>query len=84
MSIVVFFHSCKKENTTIDEETHNLPKPTAAFEYEIIDEKDPFTYQFTSFSKNSEVVRWSFGDDSTSSEINPKHTFLYTGTRCAL
>lgn len=70
--------ACKKEKEVV-EPSEIEAKPTASFEYKIIDEKDPFTYQFENHSKNWEDSRWSFGDDSTSSESSPAHTFLNTG-----
>ena len=74
---ILLWGSCKKEKEIIENDEIE-PKPTAAFDYKIIDEKDPFTYQFENHSENSKDSRWSFGDDSTSSEFNPTHTFLYT------
>ncbi len=72
-------YSCsdKEEVPVIVEEE---PKPSAGFEFELVDPNDPFTYKFTNKSTNFKDVRWNFADDSTSSEVSPVHTFLNTGT----
>lgn len=56
------------------------PKPTAAFTLQQVSEDDPFTYAFENGSIDFSVVRWEFGDDSSSVEVSPVHTFLRTGT----
>ncbi|MBE8712272.1 hypothetical protein C4F49_01080 [Sphingobacterium sp. KB22] len=56
------------------------PKPSAAFSYSVPSEADPFTISFKNESKNFSISRWSFADDSTSSDASPTHTFLGTGT----
>jgi gliding motility-associated-like protein len=40
----------------------------------------PYTVQFTSKSLSATSVWWNFGDDSTSTELNPKHTYLREGS----
>lgn len=71
--------ACGKDDEAppVEEE---VTKPTADFDYEQIEENDPFTYQFTNASTDYEVIRWLFGDDSTSTEVSPQHTFLQAGT----
>lgn len=78
MMVVVFISSCKSEDppAPVPEE----PKPTAVFSFEQVSDDDPFTYKFTNTSQNFKEVRWEFGDDSSSLEASPTHTFLRTGT----
>lgn len=70
--------SCKKEEDlpppVVDE-----PKPIAAFEYKQVSEDDPFTFQFTNGSKDFKEVRWEFGDDTTTTDLSPLHTYIDTG-----
>lgn len=40
----------------------------------------PFTLEFTNFSTPGASVSWNFGDGNTSSQPNPVHTFLQSGT----
>lgn len=74
----LFLIACKKDKEIVEfeEEEH---KPVAAFSYELIDDKDPFTFKFKNLSEGFKESRWSFGDDSTSSFVSPEHTFLSTG-----
>ncbi len=55
------------------------PKPLADFSFTQVSEDDPFTFKFENTSENFVVSRWEFGDDSTSIEESPTHTFLKTG-----
>lgn len=74
----VFFLSCKKDKEVIAEEPES-PKPTAAFTYKMVSTDDPFTFKFENLSTNFKEVRWEFGDDSTTTESSPVHTFINTG-----
>lgn len=56
-------------------------QPTADFVVEKSGgKKDPFTFTFRNNSENFKAIRWEFGDDSTSIENSPSHTFLKTGS----
>ena len=55
------------------------PKPTADFSFTQVSADDPFTFKFENKSSNFAVSRWEFGDDSTSVDESPTHTFLKTG-----
>src|SRR5690606_3697375 len=72
--------SCSKKDDTILDDEGTMAKPTATFSFKISDQKDPFTFEFNNKSTNYSETRWSFDDDSTSSEASPIHTFLKTGT----
>lgn len=74
----VIFSACKSEITPTPEPEE--AKPTADFTFEQVDESDPFTFAFKNESAKFKEVRWEFGDDSSSLEVSPVHTFLYTGT----
>lgn len=71
--------SCKKEEKELVPEPEG-PKPTAGFTIKQVAEDDPFTFTFENESTNFSLVRWEFGDDSSSVETAPIHTFLKTGT----
>src|SRR5690606_28324400 len=70
--------SCKKDDIESIPETEEA-KPTAGFTYKQINPDDPFTFTFENTSTDFTEIRWEFGDDSTSSEISPTHTFVNTG-----
>jgi len=73
-----FFLSCKKDKEVIAE-VPDSPKPTAGFTYKMVSTDDPFTFKFENLSTNFKEVRWEFGDDSTTTEGSPVHTFINTG-----
>jgi hypothetical protein len=77
MMVVIFISSCKSEDPLVP--VPEEPKPTAVFAFEQVSEDDPFTFKFTNSSQNFKEVRWEFGDDSSSLEASPTHTFLRTG-----
>jgi PKD repeat protein len=60
--------SCNKEETT--------PAPTVGIDYTT----DELSVTFTTVGKNVDTYAWDFGDDSTSTEANPVHTYPYSGT----
>ena len=70
--------SCKKDKE-VNAEVPESPKPTAGFTYKIVSTDDPFTFKFENLSTNFKEVRWEFGDDSTTTEGSPVHTFINTG-----
>lgn len=75
--MAVFFLTCKKDKEAppLEEE----PKPTAEFTFKQSTENDPFTFTFENASSNYQEARWHFGDDSTSLDVSPTHTFLNPG-----
>lgn len=70
--------SCKKSDKPAPEEPEE-PKPTAGFSFKQVSPDDPFTFKFENSSKDYKEVRWEFGDDSTTTEVSPTHTFINTG-----
>jgi len=51
--------------------------PSASFTY---NQDTGYTVDFTSTSSNSSSYFWDFGNNSTSTEQNPSHTFPFEGT----
>jgi len=63
--------------------TPNIPRPIAAFTLDRVSGQVPLTIRFTNQSSGQITsYQWNFGDSSSSTEINPVHTFnspgLYT------
>lgn len=74
----VLLFSCKK-NKDRPADVPESPKPTAGFTFTKVSPDDPFTFKFENSSKDFKEIRWEFGDDSTSTEVSPLHTFAITG-----
>lgn len=75
--IALSFASCNKENKPDDK--RDQPKaeaPTADFEYKV----EGLNVTFTDKSKNATSYKWEFGDEETSKEASPKHTYASAGT----
>ncbi len=53
--------------------------PVANFSSNITEGYAPLTVQFTDFSQNATGWDWNFGDEGTSTEKNPMHTFSAAG-----
>jgi PKD repeat protein len=62
---------CKEDEPELD--------VIASFQFEM-DEDDFLTVQFRNFSQNATQFAWDFGDQNTSAEENPAHTYASTGT----
>lgn len=69
--ISTFIFACKKNNTQ--------PAPIADFTFSG-DTKAPAVITFTNKSTNAFSYSWDFGDNATSSETNPVHTYTKGGT----
>ncbi|MEI6408538.1 MAG: PKD domain-containing protein [Bacteroidota bacterium] len=52
-----------------------IPKPTANFTYTA----NGLVVNFTNTSINGTSYTWKFGDDSTSTKVNPSHTYAHDG-----
>ncbi|MFZ4825888.1 MAG: PKD domain-containing protein [Phototrophicaceae bacterium] len=58
----------------------SIPLPIAAFTQDVTTGLFPLNVQFVNQSQGIiTAYRWNFGDGSTSTEINPKHTFANPG-----
>jgi len=69
---LLFITSCKEDDPEPAED------PIASFQYEI-DEANYLLVTFTSFSENAATYSWNFGDNETSAEENPVHTYSAVG-----
>jgi len=56
------------------------PMPTASFTASQPDPCDPFTFQFANTSGQAVSYLWEFGDGTTSTAVNPIHTYSAQGT----
>ncbi|KRT17009.1 hypothetical protein ASU31_04845 [Pedobacter ginsenosidimutans] len=70
---------CKKDKVEEVVPEVEEPKPTAGFTFIKPDTLKFLEYQFTGNSTNYKNLLWQFGDDSTSVEVNPKHTYRFPG-----
>lgn len=75
----VLFASCKKED--------NSPNPVADFNqtFYYSNKIDTFwmgndTVYFNNLSTDADTYLWSFSDNTTSTEKNPKKNFIHTGS----
>lgn len=57
-----------------------VEKPTAMFTASVLYGCQPLAVQFTNSSSGYVSVLWDFGDGSTSTDINPEHTYTNTST----
>ena len=73
-TIITALVSCSKSGN------NPLPKPTASFTWQSSSQTAPSIVTFSNLSLNAASYLWSFGDGSTSVEINPKHTYATGGT----
>ena len=55
------------------------PEPVANFEYSYTDNVVPAVVSFTNLSTDADESYWSFGDNNTSTETNPTHTYNEAG-----
>ncbi|HRU18555.1 MAG TPA: PKD domain-containing protein [Bacteroidia bacterium] len=71
--VVILFNGCKKDNDS--------PKvaPVASFSYSGASVPAPATVTFTNNSTNATSYAWDFGDNGTSTEKDPQHTYTAGG-----
>lgn len=69
---LLFITSCK------DEETEPAEDPIASFQY-TLGETDFLQVTFSNFSQNATSYSWNFGDNVTSTDENPVHTYTASG-----
>lgn len=67
-------NSCKK-----DEPTPTPPTPTADFTYSGANNPAPTIVTFTNTSTNATSYTWDFGDNGTSTDMNPQHLYAAGG-----
>lgn len=82
VSLMLAFAACTKDETPDGDENNDkdpveeTAKAEASFTYEV----DGLTVKFTNTSKNAVKYSWDFGDDESSTEQNPEHTYFAGGT----
>jgi PKD repeat protein len=69
--------ACEKDRVVPVENTETGERPVV--DYEIVQQTDPFTFEFKNKSSNYKTLEWRFGDDSLSREVSPTHMFLRDG-----
>ncbi len=58
-----------------------MPLPVAEFTANNLSScQAPLTVSFTNLSSNATTYQWSFGDSTTSTDVNPVHTYTMQGT----
>lgn len=76
LSIIFLISSCSKSDSI---STPSAPSVSANFTYSGAGLAAPSTVTFTNSSSNATSYKWDFGDNGTSTEINPTHAFLNGG-----
>jgi PKD repeat protein len=70
---LITFTSCDKDDPV------PVVDPVASYQY-AIDAEDFLKVSFTNFSQNATSYSWNFGDNQTSTEENPTHTYAQAGS----
>lgn len=71
--------SCSKNDSVVEEQLDEGPRPLADYEIVKSADGDPFTFKFNNKSANYKNVEWRFGDDSLGVDVSPEHVFMTTG-----
>jgi PKD repeat protein len=74
ISLIVFF-GCSKDDKTEEP----IPAPVAGFNYSGAGVPAPAVVIFTNTSTNASSFLWDFGDNATSTEKDPQHTYIAGG-----
>jgi PKD repeat protein len=69
--------ACEKDQVVPVENTETGERPVV--DYEVVQQTDPFTFEFKNKSSNYKTLEWRFGDDSLSRDQSPTHMFLRDG-----
>ena len=69
LAIVAFMFSCSED-----------PAPPVVEMFFEVDEANPYKVNFTTTDQNVTSYAWDFGDGETSTEANPSHIYLQSGT----
>ena len=62
-----------------EDDESSVEPPTARFNY-TVDENNGLLVNFTNASLNADSYSWDFGDDESSTEMSPSHTYAADGT----
>lgn len=74
------FLGCSSDSETPPVDNVTPKTLTADFEFSGTDDPAPAVINFTNKSANATDYYWEFGDNSSSTEINPSHTYESKGT----
>jgi gliding motility-associated-like protein len=77
--VVLDPNTCNKEDTVVKNVVVMDP-PTVDFEYSPLKPIENTPVQFVNTSVGATKYLWDFGDGDTSSQVNPSHQYLRTGT----
>ena len=69
---LLFTVGCEDDESSVD-------PPTARFTY-VVDEDNGLIVTFTNASLDADTYSWDFGDDESSTEMSPSHTYAADGT----
>ncbi len=75
LTTTVFFNGCKKD----DDSPEPTPTPLAGFSYSGAGVPAPAIVTFTNSSTNATSYAWDFGDNGTSTDKDPQHTYTAGG-----
>ena len=68
---MLFTVGCEDDSSSVD-------PPTARFTY-VVDEDNGLIVTFTNASLDADTYSWDFGDDESSTEMSPSHTYAADG-----
>ena len=69
---ILFTAGCEDDSSSIE-------APTARFIY-VVGEDNGLMVTFTNVSLNADTYSWDFGDEESSTEMSPSHTYAADGT----
>ena len=69
---MIFTVGCEDDSSSVD-------LPMARFTY-TVDEDNGLMVMFTNASLNADSYSWDFGDEESSTEMSPSHTYAADGT----
>ncbi|HNG84150.1 MAG TPA: PKD domain-containing protein, partial [Bacteroidia bacterium] len=78
LTATILFNGCSKK----DDDNNNptpTPVPVASFTYSGAGVQAPATVTFTNSSTNATSYSWDFGDNGTSTDKDPQHTYTSGG-----
>jgi gliding motility-associated-like protein len=82
VSLLAISNEGCRDSFTLNAAAEILPTPTAEFSFERIASWEmETTLKFTDLSTDAVLYNWSFGNGTTSSEVNPTVTYTDTGSK---
>lgn len=81
IAIAFLLIGCNKGDAPFTDIVGTAGTPKSGFKYAVdATDTNNFTIQFTDTSKNAVSWRWDFGDNTTSTDPSPTHTYLKSGS----